>query len=170
MDTNLPLERIVNKIFVIRGMKVMLDSDLAELYGVETKQLNQAVKRNVLRFPDDFMFRLYTNEVDLMNRSQIVTGSRKHRDPKYTPYAFTEHGVAMLSSVLKSKKAVEMNILIIRAFIKLRELLASNKDLSQKVAAIEGEQKMQNRHINSIYRILERFIEEPVKVKSKIGF
>jgi hypothetical protein len=112
----------------------MLDSDLAKLYEVSTKAFNQAVKRNRNRFPEDFMFRLASEE---LNRSQFVTGSQKHRDPRYPPYAFTEHGVAMLSSVLGSDRAIQMNILIIRAFLKLRELLATHKDLARKMEHLE---------------------------------
>ncbi|HEX7576532.1 MAG TPA: ORF6N domain-containing protein, partial [Verrucomicrobiae bacterium] len=100
-----PVERIERVILSIRGEKVMLDSDLAELYGVETKALNQAVKRNADRFPEDFMFQLTAGEVFKLNRSQIVTGSQKHRDPRFPPYAFTEHGALMLANVLSSERA-----------------------------------------------------------------
>ena len=117
-----PLELIERRIYLIRGQKVMLDADLAELYRVPTKAFNQAVKRNPDRFPEDFMFRLSSDE---LNQSQFVTGSQKHRDPRNLPYAFTELGVAMLSSVLSSKRAVQMNILIMRAFVKLREVRLS---------------------------------------------
>lgn len=180
----LPVEAISQRILIIRGVKVMLDADLAELYGVATKNLNKAVKRNLLRFPDDFMFQLTSNEVMMMNRSQIVTGSsgvdnnrfqigtgpQKHRNLKFLPYAFTEHGVAMLSAVLKSDRAIEMSVFIVRAFVRLREILASNKELAYKVEEIEREQKTQNRHINAIYRILDKFIAEPTKPKEPIGF
>lgn len=126
----IPLERIASSILVVRGEKVMLDADLAMLYDVPTKALNQAVKRNLKRFPADFMFQLTREEVETLNRSQFVTGSQKHRDPRYPPYAFTEHGVAMLSSVLNSERAIEVNILIMRAFGRLREMVASHKDLA----------------------------------------
>jgi len=115
----------------------MLDADLAMLYDVPTKALNQAVKRNLKRFPADFMFQLSREEVETLNRSQFVTGSKKHRDPRYPPYAFTEHGVAMLSSVLNSERAIEVNILIMRAFGRLREMVASHKDLAGKLDALE---------------------------------
>jgi len=107
------------------------------LYDVPTKALNQAVKRNLRRFPADFMFQLTWEEVETLNRSQFVTGSQKHRDPRYPPYAFTEHGVAMLSSVLNSERAIEVNILIMRAFGRLREMVASHKDLAGKLDALE---------------------------------
>jgi|GEM_PF-790039 len=116
----IPGERIERAILLIRGQKVLLDSDLAELYGVETKALNQAVKRNLARFPADFMFRLNRHETRELNRSQIVTGSQKHRDPRFPPYAFSEQGVAMLSSVLRSERAVAVNIEIMRAFVRVR--------------------------------------------------
>ena len=109
------IERIEKTIYLIRGEKVMLDRDLAELYQVQTKALNQAVRRNLDRFPADFMFQLSEKEVEELNRSQFVTGSEKHRDPRFRPYAFTEQGVAMLSSVLRSKCAITVNIEIMRA-------------------------------------------------------
>jgi hypothetical protein len=192
----IPIEAISQRIFIIRGVKVMLDADLAELYGVTTKRLNEQVKRNNTRFPRDFMLQLTPEEVETLNRSQIATGSdralnlsqiaigseielnrfqigagsQKHRDPRFLPYAFTEHGVAMLSAVLKSERAVEMSVYIVRAFIKLRELLASNKDLANKVEEMEREQKTHNKHINAIYRILDKLIDEPVKKAGHMGF
>jgi phage regulator Rha-like protein len=142
---------IERHIYVIRGQKVMLDSDLAELYQVPTKALNQAAKRNPDRFPADFMFQLTSEELQalasqfaMLNlRSQIVTSS--HGGRRARPYAFTEHGVAMLSSVLSSTRAVLMNILIIRAFVKLRELLATNKDLARNIEQIESAQEQHAR-------------------------
>lgn len=128
----------------------MLDNDLAGLYQVPTKALNQAVRRNLDRFPEDFMFQLTAEEAAVLNRSQfvtskdrsqIVTSSQKHRDPRFRPYAFTEQGVAMLSSVLNSPRAVHMNILIIRVFVRLRELLASHKDLAKKIEQLQAGQK-----------------------------
>jgi hypothetical protein len=124
-----PVEVIERRILLIRGHKVMLDSHLAELYEVPTRALNQAVKRNIDRFPEDFMFRLTTEEA---NRSQFVTGSQKHRDPRSLPYAFTEQGVAMLSSVLKSARAVQVNIAIMRTFVRLRQILATHKELRRE--------------------------------------
>lgn len=160
-------EVVERRIFIIRGIKVMLDADLAELYGVPLKRLNEQVRRNKERFPGDFMFQL--SEEESMNlRSQIATSSWGGR--RYLPYAFTEHGVTMLSSVLRSAQAVEMNILIIRAFIRLREILASDKELAQKILDLEREQKVQNRHINSIYSILEKLIEQPKKAGGPMGF
>ena len=163
-----PIELIERRIYSIRGQKVMLDSDLAELYEVSTKAFNQAVKRNPNRFPDDFMFRLTSEE---WNRSHFVTGSQKHRDPRYLPYAFTEHGVAMLSSVLRSDRAVQMNILIIRAFLRLRELLATHKDLARKMEQLETTQKKHTSIITSIVeeiRRLKQALASPPK--RRIGF
>jgi hypothetical protein len=129
-----PVERIAGRIYLIRNRKVMLDFDLAELYGIATKALNQAVTRNAERFPEDFMFRLSPEEMEFLNRSQAVTGSQKHRAPRFSPRAFTQEGVAMLSSVLRSKRAIEVNAGIMRAFVRLREALAMNKELRRKVA------------------------------------
>ena len=130
-------ELVEKLILIIRGHKGLLDSDLAVLYGVETKVLNQAVRRNRDRFPSDFMFQLTADEVAESNRSQIVTGPQKHRDPRFRPYAFSEQGVAMLSSVLRSKQAVAVNIEIMRAFVRLREMLASNRAISEKLTELE---------------------------------
>jgi phage regulator Rha-like protein len=135
-----PVETITRRIYLIRGQKVMLDSDLAELYQVLTKNLNKAVRRNTDRFPADFMFQLTQEEAESL-RFQIGTSNEGRGGRRYLPYAFTEHGVAMLSSVLNSKRAVQMNILIIRAFVQLRELLASHKDLAQKIELMETTQK-----------------------------
>ena len=136
-DRNLavPVQLIERRIYLIRGQKVMLDFDLADLYGVSTKALNQAVKRNRDRFPPDFMFQLTQAESQAFPmRSQTVTASK--RNIRFQPYAFTEHGIAMLSSVLRSKRAVEVNIAIMRAFVKLRQMLESNEELNHKFAAV----------------------------------
>jgi hypothetical protein len=133
----IPVKQFEKSIVFVRDERVMLDSDLADLYEVSTKALNQAVSRNRDRFPEDFMFRLTGKEVEELNRSQIVTGSQKHRDPRFRPYAFTEQGVAMLSSVLRSKRAVLVNIAIMRAFVRLRQLLASNAELARKLDQFE---------------------------------
>lgn len=146
----------------------MLDFDLAKLYGVSTMALNQAVKRNIDRFPSDFMFRLSKEEAK--NLSQSVIGSQKHRDPKLTPFAFTEHGVAMLSAVLKSSQAVQASIFIVRAFVKLRELLATNVEVAQKIADIEREQRTQNIHINKLWALIGKLLDEPKRPKGPMGF
>jgi hypothetical protein len=115
----------------------MLDSDLAALYEVPTKALNQAMRRNRKRFPRDFCFRMRRSEVDRLNRSQIVTGSQRHRDPRFPPIAFTEHGAVMAATVLNSPRAIEMSVFVVRAFVKLRQVLASNADLARKLEALE---------------------------------
>jgi hypothetical protein len=161
-------------IFVIRGYRVMFDSDLAKLYGVPTKVFNQAVLRNQDRFPDDFRFQLTSTESKSL-RSQTVTlddngeaGRGQHR--KYAAYVFTEHGIAMLSSVLRSKRAVQMNIQIIRAFIRMREMLAEHKDLAERVDKLESAEK---RHV-SVIRMLADEIQDlknpPLPAKRRIGF
>lgn len=166
----IPIEAISQKIFIMRGVKVMLDADLAELYGVETKRLNEQVKRNSARFPQDFMFQLNLPEFENL-KSQIATSNEGRGGRRNSPYVFTEHGVAMLSAVLNSERAIEMSVFIVRAFIRLREILASNKELANKVEEIEREQKTQNKHINAIYRILDKLISEPpTKPKDKIGY
>ena len=132
----IPIQRIAQSIRLLRGQKVMLDFDLARLYGVTTKILNQAVKRNHKRFPADFMFRLSAEETGFL-RSQFVTSSDKHRGATYRPYAFTEQGVAMLSSVLNSDRAVKVDISIMRAFVRLREELETNRELARKFAELE---------------------------------
>ena len=123
---------IENSIYLIRGEKVMLDRDLTTLYNVSTAAFNQAVRRNRDRFPEDFMFQLTSDEVAQLNRSQIVIGSEKHRDPRFRPYAFTEQGVAMLSGVLNSDKAISMNIAIMRAFVDVRRILIKQIDIKDK--------------------------------------
>jgi len=164
-------EHIARQIYIIRGQKAMLDADLAYLYGVPTKQLNLSVKRNIERFPEDFMFQITEEEGENL-RFQIETlkpGRGQHR--KYLPYAFTEQGVAMLSSVLHSERAVQMNIMIIRAFVQLRHLLASNKDLAARMEKLEAKQ---TRH-GSIIEILAEEIgalktPPPLPTKRRIGY
>jgi len=163
-----PQEIIESKILLIRGQKVMLDRDLAVLYGVETKVLNQAVRRNIKRFPEDFMFRLAKEEFEIL-RSQFVTSSWGGQ--RYAPYAFTEQGVAMLSSVLNSKKAVEVNIVIMRTFVNIRKFVSSYEGLAMKIAEIE---KKYDKKIGKIFTVLDYLIkgseEENNNKKQEIGF
>jgi ORF6N domain len=160
----IPVERVASRIYLIRNQKVMLDFDLAELYGVPTKAFNQAVTRNAARFPEDFMFRLSRAEVEAMHRSHIVTGSQKHRDPRFTPRAFTQEGVAMLSGVLRSKRAVDINVAIMRAFVRLREMLATHEELARKVA-------QHDRQIAVLFEHLQNLLEPPpTPKKPPIGF
>ncbi len=170
VDTDVATEEAIQeKIFIIRGQKVMLDKDLAELYGVLTKNLNKAVKRNLTRFPTDFMFQLTVEEFRNL-RFQFGTSSLEHGGLRYLPYVFTEHGVAMLSSVLNSERAVQMNIFIIRAFIKMRESLDNYKDLSIKIGEIEKNQLTDHGVLSEVYTAVKHLIEQPLKPKEQIGF
>lgn len=161
-----PVERIERSILLIRGQKVMLDNDLASLYGVETKKLIQAMKRNVDRFPEDFMFQLNNEEFDVL-RSQFVT-SKSRGGRRYAPYAFTEQGVAMLSSVLRSPRAVAVNIEIMRAFVRLRQMLFSHAELARKVNALESKYDGQ---FKVVFDALRQLMQPPPgKSKRAIGF
>ena len=146
-------EQIERKIYLIRGHKVMLDSDLAELYEVPTKVFNQAVRRNIERFPEDFMFKLSWEETEEFSRSQIVT-LKQGQNIKYRPHVFTEQGVAMLSSVLHSKRAMQVSIAIMRAFVKLRQILATHRELAQKLAELERKLQGQDNQIQSIFEAI----------------
>ncbi|HEY0550753.1 MAG TPA: ORF6N domain-containing protein [Verrucomicrobiae bacterium] len=166
----IPLERIERVILLFRGQKVLLDSDLAALYGVEIKVLNQAVKRNASRFPRDFCFQLTTQEHASLRslRSQSVTLKRgSHR--KFRPYVFTEQGVAMLSSVLRSPRAVQVNIGIVRAFVRLRQLLASNFELAHRLDALE---KKYDSHFKAVFEAIRQLMDAPANDKEsrEIGF
>ena len=164
--TNLvPVESLMNKILLIRGRKVMLDSDLAELYEVETKQLKRAVRRNIERFPEDFMFELTLEEYHSL-RSQIGTLKRGEH-AKYTPFAFAEQGIAMLSSVLHSERAIQVNITIMRAFVKLRKLLHTNEELNRKFIEME---KKYDKQFKVVFQILQQLMEPPKKPRKEIGF
>ena len=159
---------VERRIYLVRGHKVMLDSDLADLYEVETKILLQAVKRNKERFPNDFMFQLTSGETTNL-RSQTVTSSFGHGGRRYLPYVFTEQGVAMLSSVLHSKRAIQVNIAIMRTFVQLRELLATHKDLAQKLEALEKKYDKQFRIVfKVIYKLMEK--DETLTEQKQIGF
>ena len=163
----IPIEIIQNRILIIRGQKVIIDVDLAEIYGVGTKVLNQAVSRNRDRFPEDFMFQLNKEEFKIL-RSQIVTSSG-WGGRRYPPYAFTEHGAVMAASVLNSPRAIAVSVQVVRAYVKLRELLASDKvikdiALLKQVAALHG------KDIGEIKKVLNYLIETPEKPKHQIGF
>ncbi|NJD55488.1 MAG: ORF6N domain-containing protein [Nitrospirae bacterium] len=163
----MPVELIESKIYMVRGHKVMLDSDLAELYQVQTRALIQAIKRNPGRFPADFMFQLNKQENSVL-RSQIVTlkkGRGQHR--KYSPYMFTEQGVAMLSSVLNSERAIEVNIAIMRTFVKLREMIATHKDLAKRLDELE---KKYDTQFRVVFDAIRELMRPPETKKRKIGF
>ena len=161
----IPVDRIEKAILLIHGQKVMLDADLAELYGVETKVLVQAVKRNLERFPEDFMFQLSQEEFAIL-RSQIVTSS-DWGGRRYPPYAFTEQGVAMLSSVLRSRRAIQVNIEIMRAFIRLRQMLASHVELARKLDALE---KKYDAQFKQVFEAIRQLMAPPEPKRRPIGF
>ena len=167
-DLMVPVEQIQKSIFLIRGQKVLLDMDLAELYGVETRSLVQAVKRNIERFPSDFVFQLDKDEYDSL-RSQIVISKGKG-GRRYLPYAFTEQGVAMLSSVLRSKRAIQVNVAIMRAFVKLRGMLSTHKELAHKLSELEEHLKDHDQQIQVIFEAIQQLISQPEKPRKKIGF
>lgn len=158
------IEHIARSILMFRGQKILLDADLAELYEVETRALVQAVKRNLTRFPEDFMFQLTNQELTAI-RSQSVIASR--RNTRHLPYAFTEQGVAMLSSVLRSDRAVRVNIEIMRAFVRLRQILVSNANLSRKLDALE---KKYDKQFRVVFDAIRRLMIPPEPRKRSIGF
>lgn len=160
----IPLERVEQRILLIRGEKVIIDADLAELYGVTTKRLNEQVKRNINRFPEDFMFQLTAIEVEAM-RSQIATASK--RNIRFLLYVFTEHGALMAANVLNSERAVEASVQVVRAFVKLRQLLASSAELARKVEALE--QKYDS-NFKVVFDAIKKLMTPSVLPKSKIGF
>jgi hypothetical protein len=164
------LIRFTSAILVVRNQRVILDADLAALYGVATKALNQAVKRNVERFPADFLFRLTRNEVQALNRSQSVTGSQKHRDPRLPPFAFTEHGAIMAATILNSARAVEMSLYVVRAFVQLRELLASNTELARRLDELERQLEGHDAAIAAILAAIRELMNPAGGERRGIGF
>jgi phage regulator Rha-like protein len=165
MKTLMLAEEIEKRIYFIRGAKVMLDSDLAELYGVQTKYLTRQVRRNKKRFPDDFMFILKKEE---FLRCQIDTSKRGGR--RYMPYVFTEHGVAMLATVLNSEKAIQVNIAIMRAFVKLRRVLSANRDLANRLYEVEKKVVHHDADIRSIFEVIKQLMNPPDEPTKKIGY
>ena len=166
MLVKIPVERIEKAIYLIRGEKVMLDRDLARLYGVETRILKQSVRRNADRFPTDFMFELNEKEFEDW-RSQIVTSNADRKGLRYAPMAFTEQGVAMLSSVLKSKRAVAANVEIMRTFVRLRAMLASNTELAKRLDQLE---KKYDGQFKAVFDAIKKLMMPPDKPKGGIGF
>ncbi len=162
-----PVERIERAIIMLRGQKVLLDMDLAALYGVETRRLNEQVRRNIDRFPGDFMFQLSSEEADSLRSQNATLKNERGQHRKYLPYAFTEQGVAMLSSVLRSPRAVQVNIEIMRAFVRLRQLLHTNAFLARKLAALEQKYDAQFKVVFDAIRLL---MAPPARPKRRIGF
>ena len=168
MKNIVSVDIIEQRIFVIRGKKVMIDRDLAELYGVETKYLNRQVRRNIARFPKEFMFRLSQSE-----KEELVTichrfASMKHSVSK--PYVFTEHGVVMLANVLKSHRAIHISVAIVKAFVRLRQILHSHTVLAKKIAELERRVESHDVEIQAIFEVIRKLIATPVKSKRRIGF
>jgi len=167
--TLVPLEIIISKIILVRGERVLLDRDLADLYDVETKALKQAVRRNIKRFPNDFMFELTKEEFEHW-RSQSVTSNADMMGLRYRPMVFTEQGVAMLSSVLRSNRAIEVNIAIMRAFVQLRRAISSHKELAQKLSELEQRLEGHDEQIQVIFEAIKQLMAPPEKPGKKIGF
>ncbi len=170
-DDHLPVKPpdivVMEKIYVIRGEKVMLDHDLAELYGIETKQLKRAVRRNIDRFPEDFMFELSSEEFNDL-RSQFGTSS--WGGARYLSMAFSEHGVLMLSSVLNSKRAIKVNIQIMRVYVHIREMILTHKDLLQQMDSLDKKVAKQDEKIALVFQYLKKFIDVQEKPKKRVGY
>jgi len=178
----IPSSNIEKKIMLIRGQKVILDSDLAAMYGATTKRLNEQVKRNKNRFPSDFMFQLTAHEVINLkcqfgtsnhdnNRSQFATSSQKHRDPRFLPYAFTEHGAIMAANVLNSRQAVQMSVFVVRAFIKMREQLLNRSEMEKRLAEIEKTLMGHDTALRDLYqKIRPLLLPPPEPPRKQIGF
>ncbi len=164
MKSLVPVEIIERKILLIRGKKVILDADLAELYGVETKALKRSVKRNIDRFPEDFLIQITSEEFESL---RYHFGTSKRGGVRYLPYAFTENGVTMLSSILNSKRSIQVNIQIMRTFTRLREIMASHKDLARRLDELE---KKYDGQFKIVFDALRALVAPPVKPKRKIGF
>ncbi len=164
MNSLIPIEVIERKILLVRGKKVMLDADLAELYGVETKALKRAVKRNIEQFPEDFLIQITSEEFESL---RCHFGTSKRGGVRYLPYAFTENGVAMLSSILNSKRAIQVNIQIMRAFTMLREILGAHEELRRKLEEME---KKYDAQFKVVLEAIRQLMASPMKPKRKIGF
>jgi len=163
------LNQIERAILLVRGQRVLIDRDLAALYGVETKNLNRAVRRNLDRFPADFMFQLTADEAANL-RCQIGTSSSDHGGRRYSPYVFTQEGVAMLSSVLRAPRAVQVNIAIMRVFVRLRETLALHKDLAYRLTQLERKIEGQDASIRTLFDAIRQLMAPPAKPQREIGF
>jgi hypothetical protein len=170
MTQLVPVERVERLIHLARGDKVLLDADLAKLYGVTTGALNRAVRRNASRFPPDFMFQLTANEAEILKCQSGISSSGHGGRRRSIPYAFTEQGVAMLSSVLRSERAVQVNVAIMRAFVSLRRMLASNETLARKLAELERHLEGHDQAIKSLFNAIRELASPPAKPRREIGF
>ena len=168
-ETIVPDELVINKIYLIRGQKVMLDRDLAELYSVETKRLKEAVRRNIYRFPEDFMFEMATEELEIW-RTQFATSNSDKKGLRHPPFCFTEQGVAMLSSILKSETAIRVNIQIIRIFTRMREMIMTHKDILHQLEKIEQRLAGRDTDIVLIFKYLKQLLSPPQPARARIGF
>jgi hypothetical protein len=165
-----PPEPIEHRIYLVRGQKVVLDADLAGLYQIRTSDLNKAVKRNPERFPADFMFQMTTGEAEALRFQMGTSNDAGRGGRRYLPYAFTEQGVAMLSSVLRSPRAIEVNIAIMRAFVRLRQILSTHQELAERLGQLEKQQDEHASHISMIWEAIQEMIDAPVPEKRRIGF
>ena len=166
-----PVPLLESRIFLIRGQKVLLDADLAALYQVETRRLNEAVRRNRERFPEDFMFQLTRTEDEALRSQFAISNEPIRGGRRYLPYVFTEQGIAMLSSVLRSKQAIEVNIAIMRTFVRLRQLLATHEDLARQLEDLRWRQEEQGQQIQAVFETIQHLIEAPAEEpKRRIGF
>ena len=166
----IPVEGVKGKIYLIRGQKVLLDADLAEMYGVETANLNKAVKRNIGRFPQDFMFQLTAEEAGSLRFQIGISKPQGRGGRRYLPYVFTEQGVAMLSSVLKSERAVQVNIAIMRAFVQMRELAASNRELGRRLDELEKRLAGHDRQFVAVFETIRKMVQPEAEEQKSIGF
>ncbi len=169
MGLPIPIEQMQQSILLIRGKRVMLDSDLARLYGVSTKRLNEQVKRNRDRFPEDFMFQLNPVESGGL-RSQFATSKKERGGRRYLPFAFTEHGAIMLAAVLSTPRAIEVSVLVVRAFVKLREILLTHKALANRLAELESKIETHDEAIRSLMSAIRQLMAAPERSPKKIGF
>jgi hypothetical protein len=167
--SSVPVTFLERRIYLIRGNKVMIDTDLAQLYGVPTHRLNEAVKRNRSRFPSDFMFQLNKKEAESLT-SQFAISKKGRGGRRTLPYVFTEHGVAMLSSVLNSERAVQVNIVIMRAFVRLRQMLESNEELNRKFTAVIRKLAMHDKYFTVVFDELKKLRAQPTPTRRRIGF
>lgn len=164
-----PALRIESSILLLRGCRVMLDSDLAEIYQVTTKRLNEQVKRNRERFPEDFMFQLTSGEAAAL-RSQFATSNRGRGGRRYRPYVFTEHGAVMLASVLNSPVAVQASIQVVRAFIRMRQVMATHKDVARRIMDLERRIERHDEHITALFEAVRQLMKPPERPRKQIGF
>lgn len=162
------VEVVVGRIFFIRGVKAMLDADLADLYGVETRALTQAVKRNQAKFPTDFMFQLTDSEWSILRSQNVI--SRSHGGRRYPPYAFTEHGALMLSSVLHSSRATEISIMVVRAFVLLRQMMPAHQEISSRLGELERKVGEHDQSLIHLIEAIQNLLSPPDKGKKTIGF